>query len=134
MQDLLTVEQRNTRRLAKIHKLKRENRTLSSRRKELIKATSLDSKIWLKTVTECILTGREFNGIRQSCENNAVKHQTQLNKISEKIGKNSAKMQRLRALINQDKAWESRPRLLDPRKVRTDWVYQNKVQRFEDCK
>ena len=57
MQDLLTVEQRNTRRLAKIHKLKRENRTLSSRRKELIKATALDSKIWLKTVTECILTG-----------------------------------------------------------------------------
>ena len=45
MQDLLTVEQRNTRRLAKIHKLKRENRTLSSRRKELIKATALDSKI-----------------------------------------------------------------------------------------
>ena len=64
MQDLLTVEQRNTRRLAKIHKLKRENRTLSSRRKELIKATALDSKIWLKTVTECILTGREFNGVR----------------------------------------------------------------------
>ena len=114
--DVLTVEQRNTRRLAKIHKLKRENRTLSSRRKELIKATSLDSKIWLKTVTECILTGREFNGVRQSCENNAVKRQTQLNKISEKIGKNSAKIQRLRSLINQDKAWESRPRLLDPRK------------------
>ena len=40
MSDLLTVEQRNTRRLAKIHKLKRENRTLSSRRKELIKATA----------------------------------------------------------------------------------------------
>ena len=117
MRDLLTVEQRNTRRLAKIHKLKRENRTLSSRRKELIKATALESKIWLKTVTECILTGREFNGIRLSGENNAVKYQTQLNKISEKIGKKSTKIQRLRTLIGQDKAWENRPRLLDPRKI-----------------
>ena len=87
--------------LRKIHKLKQENRTLSSRRKELIKATSLESKIWLKTVTECILTGREFNGVRQSCENNAVKLQTQLNKISEQIGKNSAKIQRLRTKISQ---------------------------------
>lgn len=33
MSDLLNVEQRNIRRLAKIHKLKRENRTLSSQRK-----------------------------------------------------------------------------------------------------
>ena len=90
--------------LREIHKLKRENRTLSSRRKELIKATALESKIWLKTVTECILTGREFNGIRQSCENNAVKRQTQLNKISEKIGKNGNKIQRLRTKISQLKA------------------------------
>ena len=87
--------------LREIHKLKRENRTLSSRRKELIKATALESKIWLKTVTECILTGREFNGVRQSCENNAVKRQTQLNKISEKIGKNGNKIQRLRTKISQ---------------------------------
>ena len=87
--------------LRKIHKLKRKNRTLSSRRKELIKATALESKIWLKTVTECILTGREFNGIRQSCENNVVKLQTQLNKISEQIGKNSAKIQQLRTKISQ---------------------------------
>ena len=87
--------------LRKIHKLKRMNLTLSSRRKEIIKATALESKIWLKTVTECILTGREFNGVRQSCENNAVKLQTQLNKISEQIGKNSAKIQRLRTKISQ---------------------------------
>ena len=87
--------------LRKIHKLKRENRTLSRKRKELIKATALESKIWLKTVTECILTGREFNGVRQSCENNAVKRQTQLNKISEKIGKNGNKIQRLRTKISQ---------------------------------
>ena len=87
--------------LREIHKLKRKNRTLSSRRKEIIKATALDSKIWLKTVTECILTGREFNGVRQSCDNNAVKRQTQLNKISEKIGKNGNKIQRLRTKISQ---------------------------------
>ncbi len=87
--------------LREIHKLKRKNRTLSSRRKELIKDTALESKIWLKTVTECILTGREFKGVRQSCENNAVKRQTQLNKISEKIGKNGNKIQRLRTKISQ---------------------------------
>ena len=87
--------------LRKIHKLKRKNLTLSSRRKEIIKATALESKIWLKTVTECILTGREFNGVRQSCENNAVKRQTQLNKISEEIGKNGNKIQRLRTKISQ---------------------------------
>ena len=87
--------------LRKIHKLKQENRTLSSRRKELIKATALESKIWLKTVTECILTGREFKGVRQSCENNSVKRQTQINKISEKIGKNGNKIQRLRTKISQ---------------------------------
>ena len=87
--------------LREIHKLKRKNLTLSSRRKEIIKATALESKIWLKTVTECILTGREFNGIRQSCENNAVKLQTQLNKISEEIGKNGNKIQRLRNKISQ---------------------------------
>ena len=87
--------------LRKIHKLKRKNLTLSSRRKEIIKATALESKILLKTVTECILTGREFNEIRQSCENNAVKRQTQLNKISEEIGKNGNKIQRLRTKISQ---------------------------------
>ena len=87
--------------LRKIHKLKRKNLTLSSRRKEIIKATALESKILLKTVTECILTGREFNEIRQSCKNNAVKRQTQLNKISEKIGKNGNKIQRLRTKISQ---------------------------------
>ena len=87
--------------LRKIHKLKRKNLTLSSRRKEIIKATALESKILLKTVTECILTGREFNEIRQSCKNNAVKHQTQLNKISEEIGKNGNKIQRLRTKISQ---------------------------------
>ena len=87
--------------LRKIHKLKRKNLTLSSRRKEIIKATALESKILLKTVTECILTGREFNEIRQSCKNNAVKRQTQLNKISEEIGKNGNKIQRLRTKISQ---------------------------------
>lgn len=104
MSDLLTIEQRNRRRLAKIHKLKRENRTLSDQRKELVKATAIDSKIWLKTVTECILTGREFKGVRQSFDNNIIKRQMLLNKISEKIGKNGNKIQRLRTLINQTKA------------------------------
>ena len=101
MGDIEMLQRKNKRRLAKIHKLKRKNRTLSSRRKELIKATALDSKIWLKTVAECIITGREFKGIRWSFDNNTIKRQTQLNKISEQIGRNSAKILRLRTLIKQ---------------------------------
>ena len=36
MNDLLTIEQRGKRRLAKIHKLKQENRVLASKRNRII--------------------------------------------------------------------------------------------------
>ena len=36
MNDALTIEQRNKRRLAKIHKLKQENRMLASKRNRII--------------------------------------------------------------------------------------------------
>lgn len=86
MNDLLTIEQRNKRSLAKIHKLKQENRVLSSERKKLI-----------------------TNEIVQRCEYhylsayNTERYSRQLCRISEQIGRNSAKIMRLRTLISQSK-------------------------------
>ena len=97
MQDLLTVEQRNTRRLAKIHKLKRVNKVLCARRKAILQCKE------------------HYNNAKYHyyCKDDFKA----LFSISEKIGKNSAKIERLRTLISQDKAWENHPTLLDPRKI-----------------
>ena len=86
MDCVLTIEQRNKRRLAKIHKLKQENRVLSSERKKLIN-----------------------NEIAQRCEYhcpsayNTYMYSRHLCRISEQIGRNSAKIMRLRTLIQQSK-------------------------------
>ena len=90
--------------LRKIHKLKRENLVLSDRRKSLVSSVQLNGRIYLKTVSECILYGREFSGIRNSCEDNTLKEIVMLNKISEHIGMNGNKIQRLRTKISQLKA------------------------------
>lgn len=87
--------------LRKIHKLKRENLVLSDRRKSLVSSIKLNGRIYLKTVSECILYGRDFYGIRNSCEDNTLKEIVMLNKISERIGKNGNKIQRLRTKISQ---------------------------------
>lgn len=97
MQDLLTVEQRNNRRLAKIHKLKRENIKLGQQRMAMLNhLITLRVRDELGVVKLVGLTDKLMN-------------------MSEKIGKNSGKIQRLRTLIGQDKAWLNRPRILDPR-------------------
>ena len=86
MNDVLTIEQPNKRRLVKIHKLKQENRMLASERKKLIN-----------------------NEIAQRCEYhypsayNTYRYSRRLCRISEQIGKNSAKTMRLRTLIQQSK-------------------------------
>ena len=86
MNGVLTIEQRNKRRLVKIHKLKRENRVLASKRKKLID----------KEIT-------------QRCEYhypsayNTYRYARHLCRISEQIGRNSAKIMRLRTLISQSK-------------------------------
>lgn len=99
MSDLLTVEQRNNRRLAKIHKLKRENVKFGQKRTAMMgQLISLRAKDKLGVVK---LVGLTFK----------------ISQVSEKIGKNSAKIQRLRTLIGQSKAWLNRPRMSDPRKV-----------------
>lgn len=99
MSDLLTVEQRNTRRLAKIHKLKRENVILGQKRR------GASNSIYVKQNKSELFSGDLMIAL------NNIRH------WSEKIGKNSAKMQRLRTLISQDDSWENRPILLDPRKI-----------------
>ena len=86
MNDVLTIEQRNKRRLAKIHKLKQENRDLSSKRKSCYK----EVKSW-------------FSKWGNSGNSMAILWLLEINKISEKIGKNSAKIMRLRTLISQSK-------------------------------
>lgn len=84
MNDLLTIEQRNKRRLAKIHKLKRENRVLSDRRRSKISEVFLKSQSngWFVAIS--ILT-------------------LEIADLSERIGKNSAKIMRLRTMIKQSK-------------------------------
>ena len=86
MNDVLTIEQRNKRRLVKIHKLKQENRDLSSKRKSCYK----EVKSW-------------FSKWGNSGNSMAILWLLEINKISEKIGKNSAKIMRLRTLISQSK-------------------------------
>ena len=86
MNGVLKTEQRNKRRLVKIHKLKRENRMLASKRNRIID----------KEIT-------------QRCEYyylsayNTERYSRQLCRISEQIGRNSAKIMRLRTLISQSK-------------------------------
>lgn len=92
MNDLLTIKQRNKRRLAKIHKLKRENRVLASRRK-----AKMDNFNRLHTTTILDLGVRLLHSKTHDSFINSI------NKISEQIGKNSAKILRLRTLIKQSK-------------------------------
>lgn len=86
MNSLLNIEQRNKRRLIKIHKLKQKNRALSSERKKLI-----DKEV------------------AQRCEYyylsayNTYRYSNQLCCISEQIGRNSARIMRLRTLISQSR-------------------------------
>ena len=80
------VDYTNKRRLAKIHKLKRENRDLASKRKSYYK----EVKSW-------------FSSWGNSGNNMAILWLVEINKLSEKIGKNSAKIMRLRTLIQQSK-------------------------------
>jgi hypothetical protein len=90
--DLLKTEQRNKRRLAKIHKLKRENRVLASRRK-----AKLDTFNRYHTTT---ILNVDIRLLHYKTHDSFIKS---INKISENIGKNSAKIMRLRTLIKQSK-------------------------------
>lgn len=76
----------NARRLTKIHKLKQENRVLASRRNRL-----MNKKI------------AQMHGFGQMSDIGLYIYSIKLNRISEQIGKNSAKILRLRTLIKQSK-------------------------------
>lgn len=103
MQDLLTVEQRNNRRLAKIHKLKRENRTLSSQRKVSAKMLKEVNNSYLSAVANAVVNGGDVDFVHNQRKMMLGMLIVKLSKLSEKIGKNSAKIQKLRTLINQSK-------------------------------
>lgn len=74
----------NKSRLKKIHRLKRKNRILSDRRK------STEDRLFIEAI--------KFTGGLVILKR--LKH---IMKLSEQIGKNSAKIQRLRTLISQSK-------------------------------
>lgn len=74
----------NKNRLKKIHKLKRQNRNLSDRRK------STEDRLFIEAI--------KFTG-----DLVILKRLKHVMKLSEQIGKNSAKIQRLRTLISQSK-------------------------------
>jgi hypothetical protein len=87
------VDYANKRRLAKIHKLKQENRMLGQKRSSYLKSfemqgyTKDDGTFW----------------ITKNFRHFYLEDVLYLNKLSEKIGKNSAKIMRLRTLIQQSK-------------------------------
>ena len=93
MSDLLNIEQRNKRRLVKIHKLKRENVKFGQKRSSYLKSFELQG-FTKDDGTFCIT--RSFRHFY-------LEDVLYLNKLSEKIGKNSAKIMRLRTLIQQSK-------------------------------
>lgn len=93
MNDVLTIEQQNKRRLVKIHKLKRENVKLGKQRSSYLKSfemqgyTKDDGTFW----------------VTRSFRHFYLEDVLYLNKLSEQIGRNSAKIMRLRTLISQSK-------------------------------
>ena len=93
MDNLLKTKQRNKRRLAKIHKLKRENVKLGQQRSSYLKSfemqgyTKDDGTFW----------------VTRSFRHFYLEDVLYLNRLSEKIGKNSAKIMRLQTLIQQSK-------------------------------
>ena len=84
--DIKAKQKQNARRLSKIHKLKQENRVLASRRNRL-----MNKKI------------AQMYGFGQMSDVGLYIYTIKLNRISEQIGKNSAKILRLRTLIKQSK-------------------------------
>lgn len=106
MSDLLTIEQRNKRRLAKVHKLKQENKTLSSQRKISAKKLKGATNNYLLSATCAITEGKEVSKQYSMFIKIIDMLTTRVFKLSEKIGKNSAKIEKLRTLINQNKHTE----------------------------
>lgn len=86
MSNIEFLQWKNKNRLAKIHQLKRENRVLASRRKSLM--NRIIDITFLLDVTRTRIT---------------ISYVLVINRISEQIGKNSAKIMRLRTLIKQGK-------------------------------
>ena len=87
----------------KLHKLKRENVVLGQKRKLLENSLHIEYEVWKNTHVAREKYNRRFEGILNSCEKIIFNDLNNLNKVSEQIGKNSAKIQRLRTQIQQEK-------------------------------
>ena len=87
----------------KIHKLKRENVVLGQKRKLLENSLHFEYEVWKNTHVDQEKHSRCLEGILNSCAKIIKNDLNNLNKVSEQIGKNSAKIQRLRTLIQQEK-------------------------------
>ena len=87
----------------KLHKLKRENVVLGQKRKLLENSLHIEYEVWKNTHVAREKHYRRFEGILNSCEKIIKNDLNNLNKVSEQIGKNSAKIQRLRTQIQQEK-------------------------------
>ena len=84
--DIKAKQKKNARHLAKIHKLKQENRVLASKRNGII-AKEVEQSYSYSRISGYSL----YLYSRKLC------------RISEEIGKNSAKIMRLRTMIKQSK-------------------------------
>ena len=84
--DTKAKQKQNARRLAKIHKLKQENRTLADKRNRII----------AKEIERAYLYNQIFRYT-------IYQYSRKLCRISEEIGRNSAKIMRLRTTIQQSK-------------------------------
>ena len=87
----------------KIHKLKRENVVLGQKRKLLENSLHFEYEVWKNTHVAQERHNRCFEGILNSCARIIKNDLNNLNKVSEQIGKNSTKIQRLRTQIQQEK-------------------------------
>lgn len=99
--ELTDLERIKKNRLNKIRNLKNENRTLASRRKYLVFEVNRSQNIYLTSCCEAIITGKEFKGLRDSSLRMINSDIEKLIKISEKIGRNGLKIERLRLMIKQ---------------------------------
>ena len=87
----------------KLWKLKRKNVVLGQKRKLLENSLHFEYEVWKNTHVDQERYNRCFEGVLNSCAKIIRNDLNNLNKVSEQIGKNSAKIQRLRTQIQQEK-------------------------------
>lgn len=100
---LTTFERKQKNRLNKIHKLKRENLNLSVKRKNLVKIVKNSQRIYLLRCANTIVDGGNMQGYHNEYNKSIQEVVDQAFRISEKMGANGIKIQRLRTLMKQQR-------------------------------